>query len=110
MRKKSARSGSLYFYKWTLKGNGKSDVNVREFLYAKSSFSSIHAHFQYQHTSQLYFCTHSLQRAALYIHSQAAGGVKGISTVVVEQKIGILVIQTFHRSRASLEAEKNVLV
>lgn len=38
--------------------------------------------------------------------SPAAGGVKGISTVAVERQIGILVIQTSLRGRASLEAEK----
>lgn len=59
-----------YFYKWTLKGNGKSVVNVKEFfnLYLESSFPSMHAHFQQHHTSQLYSYTHSLQ-GAQYNHS-----------------------------------------
>lgn len=79
-------SGSLYFYKWTLKGNGKSVVNVKEFfnLYpeSESGFPSRHAHFKHYHTSQLDFYTHSLQGAAQCNHSlqllssssQAAGG------------------------------------
>ncbi len=71
VRKKSARSGSQYFYKWTLKGNGKSDVSVKEFfnLYAESSFLSMQAHFQHCQASQLYFYTHSLQGTAQYNHS-----------------------------------------
>ena len=78
----------------------------------------MHAHFQHRHTWQLCIYVHSLLGAARYNHSlrlpaaeqlqPSSWGVKGISTVAVEGQIGILVIQTSLRGRASLEAEKKM--
>lgn len=83
-------------------------------LYAVSSFPSTHAHFSSTPCLAVVrsytFTPGSCSVQPCWAAPAKQLGVKGILTVVVEGQIGIFVIQTFHRSRASLEAPKMSLV
>lgn len=89
-------------------------------LYAVSSFLSTHAHFsappylgscmfKHIHSRELRY-NRSLQLRGAERLQPSSWGSRASLTVVVEGKIGILVIQTFHRGRVSLEAQKMSLV
>lgn len=119
VRQKSARRGSLYFYKWTLKGNGKSDVSVRGFLtfILRAAFRAwmliiILAHgYTFTHfTPGELLTTTTASKCRLLSSSSRRPGVKVISTGLVEEQIGILVIKPFlflRRQKSCFSAELN---